>query len=176
MQFPLSLLFCLKYHEIICQPNLYSIPHDDEPEEHCHCWGGPFPYNSCLLLLANRSQATGHIGRFLTEAVASTGIHTVTALCRPESERALPSGVKKVQVDFEDKNSLVAALKGQQFLVVSLPMTAPPGLNSRIIEAAADAAVSYVMPNLYGADIRDPKLRSDIVRSWLMSRVESMAL
>ena len=100
----------------------------------------------------------------------------MTALCRPESERALPSGVKKVQVDFEDKNSLVAALKGQQFLVVSLPMTAPPGLNSRIIEAAADAAVSYVMPNLYGADIRDPKLRSDIVRSWLMSRVESMAL
>lgn len=95
----------------------------------------------------------------------------MTALCRPESEKALPFGVKKVQVDFEDKNSLVAALKGQQFLVVSLPVTAPPGLHSRIIEAAADAAVSYVMPNLYGADIRDPKLREERVGALIQQMI-----
>ena len=87
----------------------------------------------------------------------------MTALCRPESSKALPSGVKRVTVDFKDKNSLTAALKGQQFLIITLPVTATPDLHPRIVEAAGDAGVSYVMPNMYGLDPRDPQLRDERV-------------
>lgn len=50
-------------------------------------------------------------------------------------------------------DSLVAALKGQDILIISLAVTAPRDLEAKIIEAAADAGVPWVIPNDWGYDL-----------------------
>jgi hypothetical protein len=74
----------------------------------------------------------------------------VTALTRAGSGSKLPDGVKAVEVDYNSEASIVSALQGQQFLAISLAVSAPPDLHSRIVAAAAKAGVPYVMPNTYG--------------------------
>lgn len=65
----------------------------------------------------------------------------------------MPLGVKVFQVDYAFEPSLVAALQGQQFLIITLAITAPIGIHSKLVRAAAKAGVPYVMPNSYGIDI-----------------------
>ena len=60
--------------------------------------------------------------------------------------------MKVVPVDYDDEPSLVAALGGQQFLVISLAVTAPKGTELNIVRAAAKAGVPYIMPTGYGFD------------------------
>ena len=70
-----------------------------------------------------------------------------------------------VQVDYDDDDgqSLESALKGQQFLIITLSVRAPPRLHSEIVKAAAKAGVPYIMPNVYGPDIEDKALtQSDL--------------
>jgi saccharopine dehydrogenase-like NADP-dependent oxidoreductase len=81
------------------------------------------------------------------------GKHTITALTRKESKGTVPEGIKAVQVDYDDDASVVAALKGQQFLIITLSVRAPPDLHGKIVAAAVKAGVTYVMPNAYGFDI-----------------------
>jgi uncharacterized protein YbjT (DUF2867 family) len=50
----------------------------------------------------------------------------VTALTRTGSKNSLPAGVVAAPVDYDDEATLVAALQGQQFLVITLPVTAGP--------------------------------------------------
>jgi NmrA-like family len=85
----------------------------------------------------------------------------VTALTRAESKGKLPDGVKTVQVDFDNDDSLVSALKGQQFLVITLGVRVPADLHSRIVKAAAKAGVKYIMPNVYGGDFLNESLAKE---------------
>ncbi|KAH9884717.1 hypothetical protein F4778DRAFT_799959 [Xylariomycetidae sp. FL2044] len=101
--------------------------------------------------------ATGHIGEVFLNALLKTGKHTITALTRAETKGTFPDAVKRVQVDFAKEETLVAALEGQQFVIITLAVMAPPDIHSRIVSAADKAGVPYVMPNFYGADIRSPK-------------------
>ncbi|KPM45207.1 hypothetical protein AK830_g1322 [Neonectria ditissima] len=94
--------------------------------------------------------ATGHIGGAFAKALLQTGKHTVTALTRGDSNGQLPEGIKAVNVDYDNESSIVEALKGQQFLVITLGVQAPQDLHGRIAVAAAKAGVPYVMPNAYG--------------------------
>jgi hypothetical protein len=103
---------------------------------------------------ANQLQASGRIGGAFAKALVQTGKHTVTALTRAGSSSKLPEGVKAVEVDYDSEASIVSALQGQQFLAISLAVSAPPDLHSRIAAAAAKAGVPYVMPNTYGYPIR----------------------
>ncbi|KAJ6007082.1 hypothetical protein N7522_005433 [Penicillium canescens] len=100
--------------------------------------------------------ATGRIGGAFAEALVKTGKHTVTALTRTESKGKLPVGVKSVGVNYDDEASIVEALKGQQFLAITLSVTAPDDLHARIAAAAGKAEVPYVMPNVFGYPI-EPK-------------------
>lgn len=92
------------------------------------------------------------MGAHFAKAMLQTGKHTVTALTRQGSKNELPAGVKAVPVDYNDESTLVAALKGQQFLVITLAATVPPDTHSKIVRAAAKAGVRHIMPNIFGTD------------------------
>ena len=83
----------------------------------------------------------------------------MTALTRRGGQHKSPAGVRVVEIDYNDRDSLVAALKGQQFLVITLPVTAPHGSHSSIGKAAVEAGVPYIMPNVYAQDVFHPALR-----------------
>ena len=96
------------------------------------------------------------------EELLKTGKHTVTALTRADSKGTLPAGVKRVQVDYDDdEQSLISALQGQQFLVITLSVRAPPHIHPKLVEAAAKAGVPYIMPNVYGFDIQNKSLGAE---------------
>ena len=50
----------------------------------------------------------------------------MTALVRSGSETTLPDGVKYASIDYNDEATLIAALKGQDFLIITLALSAPP--------------------------------------------------
>ncbi|GFF34908.1 hypothetical protein IFM46972_04392 [Aspergillus udagawae] len=105
--------------------------------------------------------AGGTVGKYITQELLRTGQHTVTALTRADSKNNLPAGVRTVTVDYDNESTLVAALQNQQFLIITLSVTAPKDTQSKLIQAAAKAGVPYVMPNCYGVDITDEKLRKE---------------
>ena len=50
-------------------------------------------------------------------------------------------------INYEEESTIVDALKGQQFLIITMAVTAPADTESKLIWAAAKAGVPYVMPN-----------------------------
>ena len=84
-------------------------------------------------------------------------------MTRPDSNSAQPEGVEVVKVDYDDQEALVTALKGQQFLIITLGVMAPPELHTKIVEAAGKAKVPYIMPNSYGSDVTNTKLAEDML-------------
>ncbi|KAI4128234.1 MAG: hypothetical protein LQ341_006698 [Variospora aurantia] len=104
------------------------------------------------------------MGGYFAEALLKTGKHTVTALQRADgSKGTLPTGILTAAVDYDDPNqeSLTAALTGQQILIITLSVRAPPHLQSQIIHAAVKAGVKWIMPNGWGADVFHPTLRAE---------------
>lgn len=101
-------------------------------------------------LTAGDVQASGRVGGAFAEELLKTGKHTITALTRPDSTSSFPSGVKVVKADYSNHDSLVSALRGQDFLIITLAVGAPPNLHSDIVKAAVEAGIPYIMPNSYG--------------------------
>ncbi|KAH6636179.1 hypothetical protein F5144DRAFT_485880 [Chaetomium tenue] len=116
--------------------------------------------------------AGGQLGQHFTTALLHTGRHTITALTRRGSKNTLPAGVLAAPVDYADEATLVAALRGQQFLIITLSVMAPPDTHAALVRAAGKAGVPYVMPNGYGADfengalMRDDRLGGGAVKGW----------
>jgi len=73
----------------------------------------------------------------------------------------LPEGVRAVPVDYEDDDSIVSALQGQEFLIITLSVTAPKDLHERVVKAAAKAGVRWIMPNIFGGDAMNEGLRDN---------------
>jgi uncharacterized protein YbjT (DUF2867 family) len=90
-------------------------------------------------------------------------VNTVTALSRKDSSNKLPEGVLVAPVDYSDEATIVAALKGQQFFIITVSPTAPRNTHSKLVQAAAKAGVPYIMPNGYAGDIEHTKLGEDIM-------------
>ncbi|KAH0491060.1 hypothetical protein TgHK011_002505 [Trichoderma gracile] len=107
--------------------------------------------------------AGGQVGKHIAEELLKTGKHTVTAITRINSASELPKGVKVAQIDYDDEDTIVDALKGHQFLFISLAVTAPKDAQAKLIDAAAKAGVPWVMPNSYGADYANKALQEDIM-------------
>jgi len=108
-------------------------------------------------------QAGGNVGKYLAEALVATGKHNVYGLTRAESTSKLPSGVHSLLVNYDDPTSLSTALKSHkiQFLIITVSVTAPRDTQSKLVTAAAEAGVPYVMPNWYGGDISNEQLGND---------------
>jgi len=113
--------------------------------------------------------ASGRIGSAFTDALLATGKHTVTCLRHAGSKGEVPSGARTAIVDYSSHASLVDALKGQDFLIITLGVRAPQELHGQIVAAAAEAGVSYVMPNVFGSDIENERLVKD--SPWLQGGV-----
>lgn len=99
-----------------------------------------------------------------------TGKHNVTALAREDSKGIFPEGVNVVKVNYDDEVSIVSALKGQQFLAITLGVRAPSDLHARIAAAAGKAGVPYIMPNSYGYPVDFES--SDSYRKLVVERVK----
>ncbi|KAH7024657.1 uncharacterized protein B0I36DRAFT_250248 [Microdochium trichocladiopsis] len=96
--------------------------------------------------------ANGTVGTFITDALLKTGKHTITALTRSTSGN-FPFGVKLATIDYDKPETIVSALKDQQVLIITMGVGAPPEQQLKLIDAAADAGVPYVMPNDWGYDV-----------------------
>ena len=104
-----------------------------------------------------------------------TGQHTVTALTRQDSQAKLPDGVHAIRVNYDDDASLIKALDGQQFLIITLSVQAPPDLHKRITAAAGKAGVPYIMPNAYGNPISPAGIKKyDVYGSSVIERVNDV--
>lgn len=112
-------------------------------------------------LLTRLEQAGGQVGSHLARSLQGTGNHTVTAISRKDSKSPLPEGLPVIRVDYDDESSLVDALKGQQFLIISMSVFAPHDSQNKIIAAAGKAGVPYVMPNNYGGDVTNTKFMEE---------------
>ncbi|KAH7014944.1 putative isoflavone reductase family protein [Ilyonectria destructans] len=105
--------------------------------------------------------AGGTIGSHITAALLQTGKHSVKALTRKGSSTKLPEGVVVAPIDYSDQASIVAALKDQHFFIITMAPTAPRDTHSKLVQAAAEAGVPYVMPNGYAGDIDNIKFGED---------------
>jgi hypothetical protein len=70
-------------------------------------------------------------------------------------------GLRVAEVDYDNEETLVEALKGQQFFIISLAVTAPPDTQGKLIAAAAKAGVPWIMPNCYSPDFMDKKFATE---------------
>ena len=91
------------------------------------------------------------------------GKHKITALTRANGGSKIPEGVAVAEIDYDEPSTLVSALRGQEFLIISLSVTAPRDTQSKIITAAAEAGVPYIMPNEYGPDSANEPMILDML-------------
>src|ERR1700761_2547732 len=96
-------------------------------------------------------KAGGHVGKHIAEALARTGKHQVTAITRTGTKSTLPDGVTATKVNYDDHSSLVHALQGHDALIITIAVTAQAE-QEKLIRAAADAEVPWILPNEWGFD------------------------
>lgn len=90
----------------------------------------------------------------MVDALLRRGQFQVTAITRPNSTSSMPPGLHKVtQVHYDNHESLVEALTGQDALVITMNNFAPQDSQKRFIDAAVEANVRWVMPNEWGMDL-----------------------
>lgn len=89
----------------------------------------------------------------------------MTALSREESKAQFPEGVEVQRYSYDDPASIVEAMRGQEFLVISLPGGGANRVNPEIalVRAAAEAGVPYVMPNAFAPDCMNEKMLADML-------------
>jgi hypothetical protein len=99
----------------------------------------------------------------MVEEMLKNGKHKITAITRAGSTNKMPEGVHVKKVDYNDQSSLVEALNGQDALVITMGVTAPPEQQIKLIEAAAAANVPWVIPNDWGNDGLNEEAGKDIL-------------
>lgn len=103
--------------------------------------------------------AGGRSGRSIVSALLKTGKHYVTAITRPESTSILQEGIHNVvRADYSDFSALVKALTGQEALIITLAVTTPPESQIKLIDAAIEVGVKYIIPNEWGIDLANEEL------------------
>jgi hypothetical protein len=120
----------------------------------------PAPFTNLLTNIAIVG-AGGRSGRHMVSSLLSTNKHTVAAITRNDSTSTMPEGVDVKKVDYDDHANLVSALEDQDVLIITLTGLAPPDTHKRLIDAAIEAGVKYIMPNEWGIDQNNPELAKD---------------
>ncbi|KAF2102533.1 NAD(P)-binding protein [Rhizodiscina lignyota] len=109
----------------------------------------PQGYNNYLKNIAIIG-GTGQSGKWMVEALLKNGKHNITAVIREGSSTDVPAGVTVKTVDYAKPDSIVSALQGQDCLIITLGVFAPPDTHSKLVKAAADAKVPWILPNDWG--------------------------
>jgi len=108
--------------------------------------------------------AGGQVGGVIAKALITQGKHKLTAITRPDSSSRMPEGLHEVRkADYSDHAALVQALKGQQVLIITMAATVPKETQMKLIDAAKEAGVTYIMPNEYGVAIDNEQFAKDIM-------------
>ena len=98
----------------------------------------------------------------MTDALIRGGTHTLTAITRADSKSQLPPGVHSKDVDYNDPETIVQALKGQDALVITLSGMVPRDTEEKLVRAAAEAGVPWVLPNEWSPDTASEDLVKDV--------------
>ncbi|GKT45876.1 quinone oxidoreductase PIG3 [Colletotrichum spaethianum] len=106
--------------------------------------------------------AGGHMGNAIAQELLKTGKHTITAITRAGKNSVFHNGIVKASVDYNDQDSLISALRGQEFLIITLSLSTTPDTHTKLLNAAAKAGVSYVMPNAYSIYAHNEAIQRDI--------------
>jgi len=93
------------------------------------------------------SKAGGQVGTYIANAIIQAGKHNITGITRTHSKSQLPAGVVNREVNYEDLSTIASELECQDILIITMAVTATPGTHNKLVKAAADAGVSWVMPN-----------------------------
>lgn len=75
----------------------------------------------------------------------------------------MPDSIAIKKVDYNDHASLVGALRGQDALVITLAGMAPHDTQKKLIAAAAEAGVSWILPNDWSPDMANEALAKDLM-------------
>lgn len=102
------------------------------------------------------------MGSHMLQALFEAGKHNVTAITRSDGQTELPDGVRCHQVDYENHDSLVKALQDQDVLIITLSGYAPQGTEMKLVEAAGDAGVKWILPNEWSPDTANHALVDDV--------------
>ena len=102
----------------------------------------------------------------MTEALLKTGKHTVTAITREDSTSKLPDGVQVKRVSYDEPSTIVEALRGQDALVITLGGMVPKDQQGKLIQAAADANIPWILPNEWSPDSQSEGFAQDLAMIW----------
>lgn len=83
------------------------------------------------------------------------GKHNISAITRSGSSATFPESVRRQPVDYSSHESLVNALRGQQVLILTMSTSAPQDTQQKLIAAAKEAGVQWILPSEYGTDHTD---------------------
>lgn len=106
--------------------------------------------------------STGNSGSYITKSLLDTGRFHITALTRAESKSKPPAGLKVADIDYNKPETIVAALQGQDALVITLGIGATSDIQEKLIDAAGEAGVAWIMPNEWSPDVTDEGVLSDV--------------
>ena len=108
--------------------------------------------------------AAGRSGGAISDALIKGKKHRVTAITRPDSTNKMPSGLHDIKTTgYDDHALLVKALEGQDALIITMSVTAPPESQTKLIDAAVEAGVKWIMPNEWGYDLSKDNTGDDIM-------------
>ncbi len=102
--------------------------------------------------------ASGSLGPTVLEKLVEAGFK-VRVLRRNGSKSTFPEGMDVVDVDYSSKESLAAALAGQEAVVNAINH---PALQQHLalVDAAAAAGVRRIVPSEFGSDLDNPLTRA----------------
>lgn len=98
----------------------------------------------------------------MTEALLTTGKHTITAITRTDSQNKLPEGVISKKVYYDKPETLVEALRDQDALVITLGGHTPKETQIQLINAAGEAGVAWILPNEWSPDTANEAMVQDV--------------
>ncbi|KAJ5111475.1 hypothetical protein N7532_002010 [Penicillium argentinense] len=99
--------------------------------------------------------AGGNLGPHAIQALLGSSFR-VTILSRQGSTSKVPEGVPVVRVDYNNPDSLISAMQGQD-VVISMVGGHVAGDQNKFIDAALAAGVKRFFPSEFGPYSRDPK-------------------
>lgn len=94
--------------------------------------------------------ASGNSGSHIVSSLLAKKQFNITAISRPDSKGTFPEGIKVAQVDYNNHDTIVSALKGHDALIITLSVFAPRDTQPKLIRAAANAGVQWILPNEFG--------------------------
>ncbi|KAF4966104.1 hypothetical protein FSARC_6155 [Fusarium sarcochroum] len=103
--------------------------------------------------------AAGDLGGTVFKHLVDSNKFNLTVLTRAGSKSTFPEGIKVVEVDYDNLESLTAALQGQEAVVSTIGSLAIPS-QSLLIDAAVAAGVQRFLPSEFGSNLIIPSVRN----------------